>query len=97
MNKQSDLTITTADKGGKVVVIDKGTYLKNSEAHLNKKEIYRRNREEEKESEIENKLTKDMIREKKSHVIRKHLRKPRLPIFMDYQKSIRHLRNFHET
>ena len=33
-----------------------------------------------------------MIREKKSHVIRKHLRKPRLPILMDYQKYLRHLR-----
>ena len=40
--KRKDLTITKAGKVEKVVVMDKGTYIKNCEAHLNNKEFYER-------------------------------------------------------
>ena len=71
-----------------MVVLDKGTLIKNCEAELDHKEFYERtssdpaeNIVDRIESEIRIRLTKNMIGEKVSYVIMEHLKKPRLPIF----------------
>ena len=59
LSEQEDITITKADKGGAVVIVDVKDYEKETERQLNNTKNYRKLHEEP--TAINNKLVNDMI------------------------------------
>ena len=101
LQTRSDVVINRADKGGKVVVMDKQTYINNCECQLNDEEFYIKLDHDpthdickDINSEIKNMLDDKLIDTKEFHILTEHLNEPRMS-FMDFLKSINYSKNFH--
>ena len=101
LKSRDDIVITRADKGGKVVVMDKQIYISNCETQLDNTEFYEKISADPTEDiaknirdEITNMTENNLIDEKESHVIMGHLDKPRLSIFYGLPKIHKTFKEF---
>ena len=93
LKKRSDIVITSADKGGKVVVMDKVAYIKECENQLKNPEFYTKidtdpteEIVDEIKTEVSNMLDKNLISKKESHQLTESFEKPRMAIFYGLPK-----------
>ena len=85
MEKREDIVITEADKGWKVIVMDKEVYIEECEKQLNNDEFYIKLDEDptnsivnEIEAEIKGMVDKKLLNNKESQLLTKHLTEPRM-------------------
>ena len=93
LQKMSDIIIHRADKGGKIVVMDKDVYINNCKYQLDNEEFCTQmghdtteNICENIESEISKMVEKKLIDKKESQLLKENLEQPRLPIFYGLPK-----------
>ena len=93
LKNRNDIIITNADKGGKVVVMDRNTYIENCENQLNDNEFYMKieqdpttNTINEIQSEIAKMTESKLIDTKESKLLTEHLIQPRMSIFYGLPK-----------
>ena len=86
LKKRTNIVITSADKGGKFVVMDNVTDVKNCEGQLDNKEFYVKldhdpttNIANEVNSESTKMLDKKLIDKKESQLLSEHRSRPRIP------------------
>ena len=101
LRKRSDIVITSADKGGKIVVLDKEEYLNECTKQLENQEFYRTVNEdptsqlaEEIENELKSMEEKELIDKKEFNVLIEFLAKPRMAIFYGLPKIHKNFVNF---
>ena len=101
LRKRRDIVITSADKGGKIVVLDKNDYLKECTKQLENQEFYRAVYEdpttqlaEEIENEMKAMEETNLIGKKEFHLLTEFLAKPRIAIFYGLPKIHKSFVNF---
>ena len=101
LTKRTDMVVTKADKGRKVIVMDKEYYVTNCETQLNNKEFYEKIDDDptetiadDIETEVYKMLEKEQIDKRESQVIMEHLDKPRLPVFYGLPKIHKTFKDF---
>ena len=101
LKERNDILITTADKGGKVVILDKEEYKTNCIDQLNNKEFYKEIENNPTEdicneinSTVNNMLKEKYITEKESKTITEHLSSPRLCLFYGLPKIHKFFKDF---
>ena len=93
MEKREDIVITEADKGWKVIVMDKEVYIEECEKQLNNDEFYIKLDEDptnsivnEIEAEIKGMVDKKLLNNKESQLLTEHLTEPRMSFFYGLPK-----------
>ena len=101
LKMRTDITITSADKGGKVVVMDKEMYINQCQTQLENPEFYQMIDNDsthqianEIQSEVSDMLTNNIISKKESLLLTENLNKPRLPIFYGLPKIHKSFQEF---
>jgi len=93
LSSNSNLIIKKADKGGKIVIMERELYINNCEKQLNDTEFYEKitndptkNYCEHLQNEFQDMKTKELITEKEYKYLTEHLENPRLSIFYGLPK-----------
>jgi hypothetical protein len=93
LQKDSDIVIQRADKGGKVVIMDKEAYTQSCKDQLKNKEFYTTIKDDPTEemcdqirTEIQDMLEKELISKKESQLLTENLDQPRMSIFYGLPK-----------
>ena len=93
LQSRDDIIIHSADKGGKIVVMNKADYIKECEAQLNNEQFYKpieKDILDEKSNLIINQVSylqdQKFLTEKEYKFLTKHFNNPRLPIFYGLPK-----------
>ena len=101
LRKRNDISITSADKGGKVVVMDKEVYIDQCKTQLDDPEFYKKVDEdptrqivEEIQCEVSDMLSKKLMSKKESLLLTENLQQPRMSIFYGLPKIHKKFENF---
>ena len=101
LKKRDDIIITSADKGGKILVLEKGEYLEECTKQLENKEFYQTvdadpstQLAEEIEREMKTMEENNLIGKKEFHLLAEFLGKPRMAIFYGLPKIHKNFVNF---
>ena len=101
LKNREDIVITKADKGGKVVVMDREKYIENCEGQLNDNEFYTKvdqdpttNIINEIQLEIKEMTDKKLIDTKESSLLTEHLARPRMSLFYGLPKIHKTYKDF---
>ena len=93
LSERTDIIIHSADKGGKIVIMDRSIYIQECEKQLENKEFYNMVKTdptniyvEEIKTNINDMLQNEIITNQQSKFLSQHLENPRIPVFYGLPK-----------